>query len=168
MLRQTQRPLRLRPTCPEDLDFVLFLERHPDNRPHILQWSEQGHLAAIKAEELEHWIVEKISDGSPLGYIIVYNLVVKGLGVFIKRIVIDNKSRQIGRLALQMVLDHAFSELGATFVSLAVFPDNVRAQRAYKSIGFTDASLTPQVQGALEVAVGGFPENIVLMCRFPD
>ena len=168
MPRQTQHPLRLRPTCPEDLDYVLFLERHPDNRPFILQWSEQDHLAAITAEDREHWIVEKASDGSPLGYIIIYNLVAKGLGVYLKRIVIDEKSRQTGRLALQMVLDHAFRELGAAFVSLAVFSDNVRAQRAYESIGFTDAPLTPRIHGDLEEAAGGFPENSVLMCRFPD
>lgn len=168
MHREPQHPLRLRPSCPEDLDFVLFLERHPDNRPFILQWSEQDHLAAMTAEDREHWIVESDSDGSPLGYIIVYNLVAKNLGVYLKRIVIGEKSRRTGRLALQMILDHAFSELGADFVSLAVFSDNVRAQRAYESIGFADASLPPRVRDALEEAAGGFPENSVLMCRFSD
>ena len=168
MHREPQHPLRLRPSCPEDLDFVLFLERHPDNRPFILQWSEQDHLAAMTAEDREHWIVETASDGSPLGYIIVYNLVANNLGVYLKRIVIGEKSRQTGRLALQMVLDHAFSELGAAFVSLAVFSDNVRAQRAYESIGFTDASLPPRIRRALEEAAGGFPENSVLMCRYAD
>jgi len=167
MPRQSQPPLRLRPTSPEDLDFVLFLERRPDNHPYILQWSEQDHLAAIAAEDRAHWIVENASDNSPLGYIIVYDLVAKGLGVYLKRIVIDEKSRRTGRLALQMVLDHAFSELGAAFVSLAVFSDNVRAQRAYESIGFAEASLPSRVSEALEDAAGGFPENSVLMCRFP-
>jgi len=164
---QPQFPLRLRPTRPQDLDYVLFLERRPDNRPFILQWSEQDHLAAMAAEDREHWIVEKISGNSPLGYIIVYNLVAKDLGVYLKRIVIDEKSRRTGSTALQMLLDHAFSELGAPFVSVSVFRGNVRAQRAYESIGFEGAPLPPRVHEALEEAVGGFPENSVLMCRFP-
>ena len=168
MHRSPQHSLRLRPSRPEDLDFVLSLERHPDNRPFITQWSEQDHLAAMTAEDREHWIVEKTSDGSPLGYIIVYNLVANNLGVYLKRIVIGEKSRQTGRLALEMVLDHAFSELGAAFVSLAVLSDNVRAQRAYESIGFVDSSLPPRIHRALEEAVDGFPENSVLMCRYPD
>lgn len=168
MHREPEHPLRLRPSCPEDLDFVLFLERHPDNRPFILQWSEQDHLSAMTAEDREHWIVEKASDSSPLGYIIVYNLVANNLGVYLKRIVIGEKSRQTGRLALEMVLDHAFSELGAAFVSLAVLSDNERAQRAYESIGFVDSSLPPRIRRALEEAAGGFPENSVLMCRYAD
>lgn len=158
------KSLRLRPTRTEDLDFVLALERHPENRPFILQWSRQEHLAAMASESREHWIVENASDQSPLGYIIIYNLVREGLGVYVKRIVIQDKSRKTGRSALQMLLDYAFQDIGAYFVSLAVFSDNERARRAYESIGFTSASLPLGKHLALEKAVGGFPDNSLLMC----
>jgi ribosomal protein S18 acetylase RimI-like enzyme len=153
----------VRPTRPSDLEFVLALEQHPDNRSFIAQWSRAEHVLAIQRSDREHWVIERGSDGSRLGYIIVYVLIDEGLGVYIKRIVVSEKSRGIGRLALAWVVGHAFRDLGAPFVTLAVYADNERAQRSYGAIGFSRIGLSPQDRRALQSAVGGFPDDSLVM-----
>lgn len=166
-MNEISHSLKLRPTLAGDVDFVLSLERHPDNRPFILQWSRDEHVCSIEFDDHEHYIIESTLTGDRLGYIIVYNLVEKGLGLYIKRIVVGEKSRRIGRNALRMVLERAFHEFNALTVYLAVFPDNKRAQRSYRAMGFTGATLLPQEYLELENAVGGLPENSILMYAWP-
>ena len=87
----------LRPTGVSELDFVLALERHPDNVPFIGQWSREEHAAVIRAPDREHWIIE--AESRPAGYLIAYDLVSRGFGVYVKRIVIESKARGLGRAA---------------------------------------------------------------------
>lgn len=128
----------LRPTTVEDLDFVLALERDPENTPFIGQWSRQEHLEAIARPDREHWLVEQPSTGERLGYLIAYDLRHAGCGVYVKRIVLADKSRGLGRAALRRFVEHAFGNLDAPYVWLAVYPRNERAQRSYRAVGFTD------------------------------
>jgi len=59
----------LGPSRKEDLAFITELERHPENRELIGQWSDEEHLRAIEGRERwSHWIIEE--SGRPAGYII--------------------------------------------------------------------------------------------------
>lgn len=158
-----QSALSVRPAQASDLDFVLTLEQHPENQPFIAQWSRTEHLLAIQRSDREHWVIERSSDASRFGYIIVYVLIDEGLGVYIERIVVSEKSQGTGRLALARVVDHAFRGLGAPSVTLAVYADNERAQRSYEATGFSRIALSPQDRRALQSAVGGFPDDSVVM-----
>ena len=145
---------RLRPTTPGDLDFVLALERDPENKPFIGQWTRDEHLAAIAREaDREHWLIES-NRGAPLGYLIAYDLVRGGNGVYVKRIVVGDKSRGIGRAALGQFCEHAFRDLDAPFVWLRVYPENARGQRSYRALGFVDFALTPERRAELADAAG--------------
>jgi RimJ/RimL family protein N-acetyltransferase len=46
------------------------------------------------------------------------------------------RGRGYGTEALRLARDYAFRELGVTLIGLTVFPDNVRAIRAYEKLGF--------------------------------
>jgi diamine N-acetyltransferase len=50
--------LRLRPTMVSDLDFVLSVEAHPANRPHITPWERTQHEGAVRFPDFRHFIVE--------------------------------------------------------------------------------------------------------------
>lgn len=51
--------VRLRASRPGDIGLVTALERHPDNRDFIGQWSDAEHSSAIAGERRrEHWIIE--------------------------------------------------------------------------------------------------------------
>jgi RimJ/RimL family protein N-acetyltransferase len=123
-------PVWLRPTERADLEFVLRLERSSENRPFIAQWSSARHVDAIDRPDREHWVIERRLGSTPTGYLIAFNLIPAGFGVYVKRIVIAEKSRGLGRMAMRLFVQHAFDDLGAPFVWLTVFAENTRAQRS--------------------------------------
>ncbi len=152
----------LRPTTAADLDFVIELERDAENARFIGQWSRAEHHAALSQPDREHWIVTNPAQ-ERLGYVILYDVRALGQAVYVKRIVVGRKSSGIGRRALGLVLDHAFSELHADFVSLAVFPENQRAQRAYHAAGFVVAPLTTAERETMRICVDPFPDSCLVM-----
>jgi ribosomal protein S18 acetylase RimI-like enzyme len=132
---QSPQDVRLRHTAPADLAFVTALERHPENRDWIGQWSDAEHLAAITGENgREHWIIER--DGVAAGYLIAYDCRARGVGIYVKRILVKDKERGTGRAALAAFVEKAFARDGADCVWLIVRDDNARAQAVYRSLGF--------------------------------
>jgi diamine N-acetyltransferase len=127
--------IELRATAEADLDFVLALERDPENTPFIGQWSRDEHRDAIARADREHWILLEDA-GSPTGYLIAYDLTRADCGVYVKRIVAARKSGGVGRAALRRFAAHAFDDLGAPRVWLNVHRENVRGQRCYRALGF--------------------------------
>jgi ribosomal protein S18 acetylase RimI-like enzyme len=156
----------LRRTTEADLDLVISLERHPENAPFIGQWSLDEHRAALHRGDREHWIVVG-ERGERVGYVILYDLRDAGHGVYVKRIAIGPKSKGIGRHALAVVLERAFLELRADLVSLAVYPRNERAQRAYRAAGFAVTDLTEAERRRMQDEVDPFPDDCLVMIARP-
>lgn len=154
--------ITLRPTSPDDLDFVIALERDDDNRPFIGQWSREEHQAAIDRADREHWIVSD-AQGVPLGYVILYDVRAIGQGVYVKRIAIGPKSAGIGRRALAELVAHAFRDLGAEFVTLGVYAHNLRAQKSYRAVGFEMLEQTKEERAAMLDQVDPFSEECLVM-----
>jgi RimJ/RimL family protein N-acetyltransferase len=156
----------LRPTTEADLDFVIELERDAENARFIGQWSRDEHRTALSQPDREHWIIAEDA-GERLGYIILYDARALGQAVYVKRIVVSRKSSGIGRRALGVLLEHAFSELHARFVSLAVLPENERARRAYHAAGFVVAPLTSAERETMRMCVDPFPQACHVMIARP-
>jgi ribosomal protein S18 acetylase RimI-like enzyme len=134
--------VRLRASAPADLAFVTALERDPENRDHIGQWSDGEHLAAIAGEHArEHWIIER--DGRPAGYLIAYDCRRAGAGIYVKRILVKDKERGTGRAALAAFVDKT-RRRGADHVWLIVRDTNARAQAVYRGLGFERFDPGPQ------------------------
>lgn len=126
--------IRLRPSLASDIPFITALERHPDNRQQIGQWTDEQHLAAIEGRERwSHWIIER--DGNPAGYMIPRDCRAGGAGVYLKRILVADKERGTGQAALGIFVDRAFAD-GADQVWLIVRDINERAQAVYRKLGF--------------------------------
>ena len=126
--------ITLRPSRPADLAFVTDLERRPDHLDAIGQWSDLEHLATMQSPKREHWIIE--NDGAPAGYLIAYDCRAQDAGLYVKRILVADKNRGTGTLALSKYLDRAFFEMRAKFVWLIVREENARAQAVYRRLGF--------------------------------
>jgi ribosomal protein S18 acetylase RimI-like enzyme len=142
--------VKLRRTRPEDLGFVTGLERRPDHATAIGQWTDVEHLAAIQSPKREHWIIE--SDGVPAGYLIAFDARAEGAGIYLKRLLIAEKDKGIGTLALAKYLDHAFGDLGARFTWLTVREGNARAQAVYRRLGFHRLEAAPELDRRLSTA----------------
>lgn len=126
---------RLRRTTPADLAFVTTLERHPDNRDWIGQWSDDEHLAAMAGKAgREHWIIERA--GERAGYLIAYDCRAAGAGIYVKRILVKDKERGTGRAALALFIADALARPVAGAVWLIVRETNARALTVYRSLGF--------------------------------
>jgi diamine N-acetyltransferase len=158
----------IRPTTASDLDFVTALERHPDQLAFIGQWPREEHLAAIERSDREHWIIESAASRAMLGYLITYDVRAAGYGVYVKRIAVSDKARGVGRRALHAVADHAFRDMQAASVCLAVRRFNERAQRAYRALGFVEVPLTPAARRNMTTAVDPFSDECLVMRLEPD
>lgn len=159
----------IRPTQPSDLDRVLEIERDPANTPFIGQWSPAEHLAAIERADRFHCAIERAGDarGQVAGYLIAYDLSSIGLGIFVKRIAVEEKSRGVGRAALARFVEQVERERAQAtgVVWLTVFADNARAQRAYAALDFRVLDLTSEARRFLHDAVGGFSAHSLVMSR---
>jgi len=154
--------VRLRPSLPRDLAWVTALERHPDNREFIGQWSDAEHLSAIAGESARsHWIIER--DGERAGYLIAYDGGAHYPGVYVKRILVARKERGTGQAALAAFLHRAFAAERVTFAWLLVLRHNARAQAVYRKLGF--APFAPDAETGRILGLAGdspFEEAIAM------
>lgn len=127
--------IQLRPTTPEDLDFVIATENDPVNRRFVVPWTRYQHEVAIQDKNLQHWIVE--SD-RPTGYIILAGLDSANQSIEMRRIVITEKGQGYGRRAIKLTTSHIFDELQAHRCWTEVKQFDLRTQHLYKALGFVE------------------------------
>ncbi|MEO3427604.1 GNAT family N-acetyltransferase [Pelagibius sp. CAU 1746] len=136
----------LRPTRPDDIDFVLALEARPDYGAFILRWSREEHLAALDDTDRRHLMICGAAE-EPLGFVLLAGLAKGGGRIELLRIALDRPGKGTGGTALSALAAHVFGDLGAQSLWLDVFEDNTRAQRAYRRAGFTeDRGARPMAQ----------------------
>ena len=129
-------PARLRPTQEADLPFVLALELDEANRQWIIPWSRERHVAAICDPDQAHLIIGSLADPRPQGYMILSGLRDPNCCVELRRILVAPKGHGLGRQAVRLVKDRAFTEWNAHRLWLDVKEHNVAARRLYESEGF--------------------------------
>jgi diamine N-acetyltransferase len=130
--------VRLRPTTPEDLDFVLEAERDPDNARFILPWSKDQHARALADPDVAHRIIEHGGPGDPVGFVLLLGLLSPHGSLEFRRIVVSAKGRGLGRAAVLAVKRLAFEEHQAHRLWLDVKAFNARARHLYASEGFVE------------------------------
>jgi diamine N-acetyltransferase len=155
---RTTARVRLRPTMQSDLEFVLSLERDPENLPYITPWEKIQHEAAIRFPDFRHFIVEGGADFASIGFVIFIGCRSQQQCIELKRMVIQAKGSGFGRAALRAAKKIAFDDLNAHRFWLDVKKRNTRAQALYDSEGFV-------FEGQLREAVktdSGFESLIVM------
>ena len=150
--------VRLRPTMQSDLEFVLSLERDPENLPYITPWERIQHEAAIRFPDFRHFIIEAGDGLDAGGFMILVGCRNQHQSIELKRMVVRDKNQGFGRAALRVAKKIAFDDLGAHRFWLDVKKRNVRARSLYDTEGFV-------VEGELRQAVkvqGGYDSLVVL------
>jgi diamine N-acetyltransferase len=130
------RMVRFRPTRPEDLDYVMGQEDHDENSAYIRHWSREKHLAAINDPNFAHFIVERIDDARPVGFVILIGVQEPDGNLEFKRIAISEKGNGYGREAVRLIKQFAFEKTNTYRLWLEVVENNDRAFRLYESEGF--------------------------------
>ena len=130
--------VRLRPTAPADLDWVLEAEAHPENAPFVTRWTRAQHAAALDHADMRHLVIETVPDGRAVGYVILAGLAGARDGAELRRIVVTDKGRGYGRETLRLIKTMAFRDLGAPRLWLDVRTNNPKAKRLYEEVGFVE------------------------------
>jgi len=124
-------PLAIRATTEDDLPFVLGAEAATD---FVRHWSPDEHRALMADAHAGHWTVE--ADAVPAGFLILRGLDSPDRSLELKRIVIAEPGRGLGRLTLRLLKKVAFERLAVHRLWLDVMQHNARARHLYASEGF--------------------------------
>jgi diamine N-acetyltransferase len=125
----------LRPATPGDLPRIIDLERMPESRRFVGQWSEERHRATLASPDARYFVSETES-GELQAFAILRGLAESSRSIELKRIVVATPERGLGRRILEELMRSAFHEFGAHRLFLDVFEDNARARHLYQSLGF--------------------------------
>jgi RimJ/RimL family protein N-acetyltransferase len=130
--------VRVRPTLLSDLEFVISVEQAADNRPYITPWDRTQHEAAIRFPDFRHFIVEASPGWAAAGFVILQGCRNPHGSVELKRIVLREHGRGVGRACIRLLAQMAFRDLRAHRFWLDVKARNTRAQALYRSEGFVE------------------------------
>src|SRR5262245_40650604 len=130
--------VHLRPTTPEDLDFVQGAERDPENARFILPWTREQHARALADPDVAHRILEHGDPGHRVGFVLLLGLTSPHGSLEFRRIVVTAKGRGLGRAAVRAVKHFAFVEHQAHRLWLDVKEFNARARHLYAAEGFVE------------------------------
>lgn len=115
----------------DDLSLLWLAPRTPPplTPRKVLDWQAVGRtalLAYVRGEDV------------PCAYAEINAMKSKPYELWLGHIIVapQRRSRGIGSLVVDLLLDHAFESFGAQKISLVVFPENLPAIRCYKRCGF--------------------------------
>lgn len=134
---QSQPKMLLRPASPADLPQIITLERLPEARRYVGQWSEDHHARALSSPDARYFVHED-SNGLLQAYIILLGFEQDPRSIEFKRFVVAQPGRGLGRRLLSELLHIVFDEIRAHRFFLDVVEDNLRARHLYESFGFVE------------------------------
>ena len=138
MLAPVAPRVRLRPTMLSDLDFVVSVEHDPRNLPFITPWERTQHEGAVRFPDFRHFIVESGGAYERSGFVILQGCRNPHGSLELKRIVLQDKGRGVGRACVRQLKAMAFSDLRAHRFWLDVKSLNARALALYTGEGFVE------------------------------
>ncbi len=126
----------IRPATPDDVAFVVALERAPSSQGFISRFEPERHAALMATSDDQH-LIGLDGAGERIGFAILWGLDdLRHGNVLLKRVAVEAPGRGLGRPFLAAVIDHAFARPETYRLWLTVGPRNERAQHVYRSLGF--------------------------------
>jgi len=136
--------LRIRHACIADADFISRVEQDPDNSPWVANWNLGWRIQRLGDDDFLQTIIER-KDGTPIGFAILRDMLIKEQQVQLKRIALVEKGKGYGKESLCLIQDFAFNTLHTARLYLSTKAANTRAQSIYKATGFTPETPDPCV-----------------------
>jgi RimJ/RimL family protein N-acetyltransferase len=127
-------PLTITRADASAIPFVMATERTENFDQFVGRWDEAQHRAAFADGRHVYFIGH--AGGEPVGFVIVRDWAAPERVSLIKRIAVARPAEGHGRALLTQVVDAIFKQTSAWRVWLGVFPENLRARRAYEAVGF--------------------------------
>ncbi|WP_315926192.1 GNAT family N-acetyltransferase [Mesorhizobium sp. SP-1A] len=118
----------------EHLPFIMATERGEGYEQLVGRWDEARHRAAF--EDGSHAYFVGFEGGDPVGFALLRFWDSPERATLIRRVAVVTPGEGRGRRLLAAVVRRAFSETPVHRLQIGLFPDNLRARRAYEAVGF--------------------------------
>ena len=159
--------LRLRPTLPSDLGFVLAAQQTAAEELAAGLWERPQHEAALRLSDFRHLLAEGGPGLEPVGYALLAGCRNPHGAVGLRQLVVQPRSRGFGRAALRGLKKLVFGELRAHRFWLELPGQATRAQALFEQEGFAaEGRLREAVRSAR--AGGGFEDLLVMSILQPE
>ena len=121
-----------------DLAYVMATERGVGYDQFVGRWDAARHRAALADGRHAYFIARDGTDpgADPVGFAILRDWASPEQVTLLKRIAVGRPGVGHGRAMLERLVERVFRDTAAHRLWLGVFPDNVRARRAYERAGF--------------------------------
>jgi diamine N-acetyltransferase len=116
------------------IPFIMATERLPGFENLVGRWDEARHRSALSDGRHAYFVAR--NGAEPVGFAILRDWDSPERVALVKRIAVSHPGRGCGRVLLRKVVDAVFEETDAWRLWLGVFPENIRARRAYEHVGF--------------------------------
>lgn len=123
-------------TKTSDIATIIAMENDSENAQFISPNTKQEHLALIQDDNVDHLMLKMNS--RTIGFVVLTGKKNRNRSLEFRRIVINEKGRGYGRLAIKKIIQYSFEELNAHRLWLDVLENNARARHLYLSEGFTE------------------------------
>ena len=132
-LFETER-LNIDEVTPEEIDEVIQIESHKENRDYLWIGTPEEHAAEIEDPNHLLLIFHDKQSGETKGYALI-RLNFKSHIFEIRRIAITDKGRGYGKESMKGLIRYAFEKTGTNRLWLDVYPDNEIGIKLYESLG---------------------------------
>jgi RimJ/RimL family protein N-acetyltransferase len=126
--------LAIRAAEAPDLHFIVAAERLPGYEQLVGRSTPAQHEAFLTDGQHGYFIAER--DGEPVGFVIVRGWNASDGVSLVKRVVVTEPGRGMGRAMLAAVIDLVFTTTETHRLEIGLFPTNARARRCYEASGF--------------------------------
>jgi RimJ/RimL family protein N-acetyltransferase len=123
----------IRPTT-ADIPFIMATERIEGYERLVGRSDGEWHRAALADASFAYFIGRL--DDDAIGFAILRGWAAPEQVVHIKRLAVVRPGQGLGKAFLRAIVGAAFQETKAYRLSIGLFPENLRARRAYEGVGF--------------------------------
>ena len=128
--------MQIQKTREADIPDVLSMENNIENAQFIFPNSKEEHIDLIHDDNVEHLLLSL--KNKTIGFVILAGLNDKNRNIEFRRIVVKEKGKGFGRMAIQKLKQYSFEVLNCHRLWLDVLENNKRARHLYQSEGFKE------------------------------
>ena len=118
----------------EDIETIINLENHKDNRDFVWSGTYEEHKAEIEDKNHLIFVFRQKEDNLIVGFALI-RLDFKSEIFELRRIAISNKGIGYGKEVMNALLKYAFEEMNINRFWLDVYPDNAIGIKLYEGLG---------------------------------
>lgn len=126
--------LLITPAVESEIETIIEMESHKDNRDFIWIGTYEEHKAEIEDKNHLLLVFKRKEDLAIIGYALI-RLDYKSEIFELRRIVISEKGKGFGKEAMLAILKYAFEETNTNRFWLDVYPDNTIGINLYEGLG---------------------------------